>query len=117
MHSSPSQAFADVEYNGDLDLFTGDHNGNTFFFRNTASAGATTTAFATPIENPLGIVSTAVDGYAAPVFGDLLGDDTVDLIFGSQDGEILAFRNKESEPGMIISSLDNQLNNVDPLIT
>lgn len=68
-NASPASGDADVV--GDLDLFISDQNGNTFFFRNTASVGAASSAITTPIDSLFRINSTAVVGYTVPVFADL----------------------------------------------
>ncbi|WP_415408410.1 FG-GAP-like repeat-containing protein [Synechococcus sp. W2B2] len=89
--SLASPAFADADNDGDLDLFIGNRDGNTLFFRNTATPGATTPAFAAAETNPFGI--TQVASTASPVFADADNDGDLDLFIGDEDGNTLFFRN------------------------
>ena len=84
-------AFADADGDGDLDLFMGNQDGNTVFFRNTAAAGAAAPDYAAASTNPFGI-SDVGDG-ASPAFGDADGDGDLDLFIGNQGGTTLFFRN------------------------
>ncbi|WP_415409633.1 beta strand repeat-containing protein [Synechococcus sp. A10-1-5-9] len=85
-------AFADADNDGDLDLFIGNLDGDTLFFRNTAAPGSTTPAYATAVTNPFGI--TNVGSFAAsPAFADADGDGDLDLFVGQRGGNALFFRN------------------------
>ena len=65
-----SPAFADIDGDGDLDLFIGNKTGNTLFFRNTATPGATTPAYTQEEGNtPFGIADVSYD--ASPAFADI----------------------------------------------
>ena len=82
---------ADVDADGDLDLFIGNFRGNTLFFRNTASPGATNPAYAAPSTNPFGI--TDVGYWTSPTFTDADADGDLDLFIGEHYGSTLFFRN------------------------
>jgi hypothetical protein len=86
-----SPAFADVDTDGDLDLFIGNKDGNTLFFRNTAGHGANTPAYATASTNPFGISN--VGPFPSPAFADADADGDLDLFIGNKDGNTLFFRN------------------------
>ena len=88
-HASP--ALADIDGDGDLDLFIGNFNGDTVFFRNTAPPGATTPAFAAAVTNPFGI--TDVDQFASPALADADNDGDLDLFIGNVFGNTVFFRN------------------------
>ncbi|MFN5221555.1 MAG: FG-GAP repeat domain-containing protein, partial [Cyanobacteriota bacterium] len=88
---SASPTFADVDTDGDLDLFIGNWYGNTVFYRNTAAAGATAPAYASPITNPFGI--TDVGYHASPTFADIDGDRDLDLFIGTTYGTTDFYRN------------------------
>jgi hypothetical protein len=83
----PSPAFADVDDDGDLDVFVGALDGNTIFFRNTGSA--TAPAF----EAPLGLAFLDADTRLA--FVDIDGDGDLDA-FAGQGTATLFFRNTGS---------------------
>ncbi|MFN5219338.1 MAG: FG-GAP-like repeat-containing protein, partial [Cyanobacteriota bacterium] len=89
--SNASPAFADVDNDGDFDLFIGEEYGNTVFFLNTAAAGVTAPAYASPITNPFGI--TDVGGYASPDLADVDIDGDLDLFIGNYSGNTVFFRN------------------------
>ncbi|MEB3360598.1 MAG: VCBS repeat-containing protein, partial [Synechococcaceae cyanobacterium] len=84
-------AFADIDGDGDLDLFIGELSGNTLVFRNTAAAGNTAPAFAAPSRNPFGI--SKVNPQATPAFADFDGDGDLDLFLGDFSGDTRFFRN------------------------
>lgn len=81
-------AFADVDNDGDFDLFVGEFFGNIDFFRNDGSAN-----------NPLFVLDTThyfgidVGTYSSPAFVDADGDGDLDLYIGTGDGELKFYRN------------------------
>ncbi len=81
--------FADIDGDGDLDLFIGNSGGNTIFFRNTGTAVAP--AFAAPSLNAFGLAD--VGTRAAPAFADIDGDGDLDAFIGNHDGDIIFFQN------------------------
>jgi hypothetical protein len=75
-----SPAFADIDGDGDLDAFVGTREDNTIFFRNTGNARVP--AFATPVENPFGLVGVEFSS-VAPAFADLDADGDLDLFLAN----------------------------------
>nr|MDZ8063515.1 VCBS domain-containing protein [Nostoc sp. EkiNYC01] len=89
---SAAPTFADIDGDGDLDVFVGDGQGNTLFYRNTGSA--TNPQFAALSTNPFGL--TDVGYSAAPTFADIDGDGDLDAFVGNFDGNTLFYRNTGS---------------------
>jgi hypothetical protein len=81
-------AFADIDFDGDYDLYLGEAGFRILFLRNTS---ATTPNFNYISDNPAGI--SGLGSNVAPVFVDIDDDSDFDLFTGQLDGNILFFRN------------------------
>ncbi|AFY45959.1 VCBS repeat-containing protein [Nostoc sp. PCC 7524] len=81
--------FADIDGDGDLDVFVGNFDGNILLYRNTGTA--TNPQFAAPTTNPFGL--TNVGTFAKPTFADIDGDGDLDAFVGNGDGNTLFYRN------------------------
>jgi hypothetical protein len=87
---------ADIDGDGDLDLFIGNYFGETVFFRNTAAPGSSNPAYAPASKNPFGIGSVGFGDNASPAFADIDADGDLDLFLGHRGGDIFGFRNTGS---------------------
>lgn len=89
--------FADIDSDGDLDLFVGEFGGTVKYYKNigTASAPSFVPANGTSIINPLAAV--AVGSYAAPSFADIDADGDLDLFVGDDAGTLKFYRNLSIE--------------------
>jgi Ca2+-binding RTX toxin-like protein len=90
--SFASPTFADIDADGDLDVFIGNNAGNTLVYLNTGSA--TSPAFAAPVTNPYGLGD--VGSYANPTLADIDGDGDLDVFVGNQAGNTLVYLNTGS---------------------
>lgn len=89
--SNTTPALADIDDDGDLDLFIGESSGDINFYRNDGSAARP--AFI--------LVSEALDSIdvgrrSAPAFLDVEGDGDQDLVIGNEDGPLVLYRNEGS---------------------
>ena len=87
-----SPAFADIDGDGDLDVFIGNSDGNTIFFENTGSSSAA--AFAASSANPFRLADVGFE--SSPAFADIDGDGDLDAFIGNSYGETIFFENTGS---------------------
>jgi hypothetical protein len=91
-----SPAFADIDHDGDLDLFVGEYYGSMQFFENTGSESSP--AFAPKVTNPFGLVAT--NQYNFPAIADLDNDGDMDIMVGEYYGNMQYFKNTEINIGI-----------------
>jgi len=82
-------AFADIDDDGDQDLFVGEYYGDMIYFYNNGTP--TAPSFAPQVTNPFGL--TAVQLIGAPAFADLDVDGDLDLLIGEYYGNLKYFEN------------------------
>jgi hypothetical protein len=81
--------FADIDGDGDPDLFLGSQPGNTHFFENTGTTDQP--KFAPAVIDPFGLSDAG--SYAAPAFADLDGDGDLDALVSAGPVRTLFFLN------------------------
>lgn len=81
-------AFADIDQDGDLDLFVGTYDGTLHFYRNEGTPGKPRWHL---IDARYGEIDVGEN--SAPVFIDLDGDGDLDLLLGEAEGTLIFYEN------------------------
>jgi hypothetical protein len=92
--SNAAPALADIDGDGDLDLFAGQANGSVSFYRNEGSRSSP--RFVLAAEQ---IGDIRAGRRSAPALVDLDGDKRLDLVIGREGGGVAAFRNTTTGTG------------------
>ena len=90
--SRSSPAFADINNDGDFDMFVGDNSGEINYFRNDGDSSSPIWTDAGTLTDSVGS-TIDVGTYSSPVFVDIDSDGDFDMFVGDNSGEINYFRN------------------------
>ncbi|CAO3428344.1 FG-GAP-like repeat-containing protein [Azospirillum argentinense] len=88
-YADAASTFADIDGDGDLDVFIGNNQGDTVVYRNVGTA--TAPSFTLVGTNPFGLGD--VGSFAAPDLADIDGDGDLDVLIGNSSGNTVVFRN------------------------
>ncbi|MCP4699613.1 MAG: hypothetical protein GY862_22605 [Gammaproteobacteria bacterium] len=108
------RAFADMDNDGDLDLFFGTTDGVIRYYENIGDVGKPVFSERFGPDNPLDEVD--VGYYSAPALADLDKDGDRDMLIGAQDGTLHYFENTGDVGNPVFSEhfgSDNPLDGVD----
>jgi len=109
-YSSP--AFADIDGDGDFDLFVGESAGRIYYYRNDGSSTSPVWASVGLITNSAG-TTIDVGDYSSPAFADIDRDGDTDLFIGEYYGKIYYYRNDGSTFSPLWVLVTNSYNSVD----
>ncbi len=84
-------SYADIDNDGDLDLFAGDDNGGINFFQNIGTA--TAPSFDTLQSSPFGLVAQYGASYVSVHLQDMDNDGDYDLWYGDDSFNLIYFQN------------------------
>jgi hypothetical protein len=104
---SYAPAFADIDNDGDDDLFIGRFDGRIQFYRN---EGTPTVPLFTPAASPIDTINVSMN--AVPAFVDCDGDGDYDLFIGRANGTIRYYRNIGSATNFVPILVDAVFNGI-----
>lgn len=106
MNSTPT--FADIDDDGDFDMFIGKANGQIRFFLNNGNSEEPNWCLEAENYN-----SIDVGGYAIPTLCDIDNDNDFDLFIGSENGNIKFYQNDGSSSLAEWTLVNEQYNSID----
>lgn len=105
-------AFADLDGDGDKDMYIGDLQGRIHYFQNISAGPVAQFQLAQPNINDSSGEMIDVGQFATPIFTDLDGDGLTDMIVGERNGNLNYFRNSGSAQAPAWSLVSESLGNV-----
>ena len=111
-HAKPT--VADVDGDSDLDLVVSLEDGTLKYYRRNASDAPSPFTALTGSDNPFNGIDVGL--YASSAFGDLNGDNKVDLVVGETHGTLKYYLNESTQSDLVFTEqtgTDNPFNGID----
>ena len=89
--SDANPAFVDIDNDGDLDAFIGEHNGNINYFENTGDSTNPNFVQQSGVDNPLDGIDVGQD--SSPEFVDIDNDGDLDIFVGERSYDVNSYEN------------------------
>ena len=105
-------AFADVDSDGDVDLFVVDLRGTIAYFENTGTAASPDFTRRNGEANPLDFIDEGLHSNLSPELADLDNDGDVDLVLGSRS-DITYFENTGTATSPVFTQIARQASPLD----
>ena len=99
--------FADIDNDGDQDLFIGNYNGTILFYKNEGSSSSHNFIF----ESNLSDID--LDNYSVPKMIDIDNDDDQDLFIGTNSGKIYYYKNIGNQESFQFEFVDDSFFDID----
>ncbi len=111
LRSAP--ACADIDNDGDQDLFLGLEDGTIVYYENITTGS--TPVFAAPVANYTDNTGSTISAgqFCAPQLFDLDKDGKTDLILGTKTGHLIYYRNTGTAGAPVFTLMNSTLGNVD----
>ena len=106
--ANSAPALADIDGDGDLDLFVGEYEGNINFYRNEQAVPVSCWSRVTA-----NYFAIEADDYSSPTFADIDGDGDLDLLVGRKDGEMDFYQNIGTTESALWDFIPGQFDFVD----
>jgi len=103
-------AFADIDNDGDLDLFVGGYNGRIKFYRNIGNP----TNFV-PVLESITYQNITAGQNSQPCFADIDADGDYDLFIGTSEGRVEYYQNTGTPDNAVFVRVTNHYASTDPM--
>lgn len=105
-------AFADMDGDGDMDMYVGDLQGKIHYFKNTSTGPVAQFVLEQPNIPDNTNATIDVGQFATPQFTDVDGDGLLDMIIGERNGNLNYYRNTGSATSPIWTLITENLGGV-----
>ena len=105
---SNGAAYADLDNDGDLDVFFGNGDGDITYVENTGSSSTPAFDNTNSSSNPFGLDDVGL--FSSPEFADIDGDGDLDAFIGEYDGNTIYFKNTGTASNPVFDTANSSTN-------